>query len=333
MSNKFFGKQEEEKEVVNRISHSQFKRFRSCPFKWALKYKQGLEPPEESIHLIFGVSMHEVIQSYLESMYEGTVKKADNLDLKSKFTSLLKKEYDKRKESFEEKHPEREFPVTKKEMVQFAEDGKAIIEHFKRNRSEHFNKQETSLVGIEEKIEQKVQKGVVWVGYLDVVIRDRKSGKYKIIDLKTSTDGWDKWKKREKKRTDQLVAYKSFYAKQLGIDPDQIDIEYLIMKREVDEYEPRFQTFSPPSGEEERGRVQTKIQEFLDECFTEEGEYKDKEHEADPDRFKCAFCPMSFQHGEEGFQVCHEHPRYLDYPESMAPYVDSKLIGTNPEQK
>ena len=333
MSNKFFGEQKEQEDVVNRISHSQWKKWRACEKKWSLEYVEGMEPPDESIHLVFGVAIHEVLQLYLRTMYEKTVKEANKLDLKTKFTSLLKKEYDKRKESFEENYPDREFPVTKKEMVQFAEDGKAIIEHFKRNRSEHFNKQETSLVGIEEKIEQKVQKGVVWVGYLDVVIRDRKSGKYKIIDLKTSTDGWDKWKKREKKRTDQLVAYKSFYAQQLGIDPNQIEIEYLILKREIDEYEPRFQQFSPASGEEERERVQSKIQEFLDECFTDEGEYKDKEHEKSPSKYRCAFCPFSSDFGEEEYQICDmAGKKFLDYGENMKPYVPDRFVGPQPEQ-
>ena len=333
MSNKFFGDQKEQEDVVNRISHSQWKKWRACEKKWSLEYVEGMEPPDESIHLLFGTSIHEVLQLYIQTVYSKTVKEADKLDLKAKFTSLLKKEYDKRKESFEEKHPDREFPVTKKEMVQFAEDGKAIIEHFKRNRSEHFNKQETSLVGIEEKIEQKVQKGVVWIGYLDVVIRDRKSGKYKIIDLKTSTDGWDKWKKREKKRTDQLVAYKSFYAKQLGIDPNQIEIEYLILKREVGDYESRFQQFSPASGKEERERVQTKIQEFLDECFTDEGEYKDKEHEKNEGKWNCCFCPFATQFAEEGFRVCDQSEvRWKDYPNSMKPYIPDKLCGPQPEQ-
>ena len=334
MSNKFFGKQKEETGTVNRISHSQFKKYRSCPAKWAWEYVEGLSPPDESIHLVFGVAIHEVLQLYLRKMYEETVRKADDLDLKTKFTSLLKKEYDKRKESFEEKHSDRKFPVTKKEMVQFAEDGKAIIEHFKRNRSEHFNKQKTSLVGIEEKIEQKVQKGVVWVGYLDVVIRDRKSGKYKIIDLKTSTDGWDKWKRREKKRTDQLVAYKSFYAEQLGIDPNQIEIEYLILKRKVDDYEPRFQQFTPASGKEERERVQSKIEEFLEECFTDEGEYRKKEHEKNEGKWNCCFCPFATQFAEEGFGVCDQSgKRYMDYPNSMKPYIPNKLCGPQPEQK
>lgn len=331
--NKFFGEQKEQEEVVNRISHSQFKRWRECAKKWSLDYKEGLEPPDESIHLVFGVAIHETLQLYLRTMYRETVKEANKLDLKSKFTSLLKKEYDKRKESFEEKHPEREFPVTKKEMVQFAEDGKAIIEHFKRNRSNHFNKQKTSLVGIEEKIEQKIQEGVFWVGYLDVVIRDRKSGKYKIIDLKTSTDGWDKWKKREKKRTDQLVAYKSFYAKQLGIDPNQIGIEYLILKRKIDEYESRFQQFTPASGKEERERVQTKIQEFLDECFTDEGEYKEKKHEKNEGKWTCCFCPFGVQFAEEGFGVCDQSGvRWKDYPNSMKFYIPDKLCGPQPEQ-
>ena len=332
MSDKFFTTQEDQGEIKNRISHSQFKKWRNCPKQWELKYKQGLRPPDESIHLVFGTAIHEALQLYLRKMYSGTVKEANTLDLKDRFQSLLKEEYDNRREDFREKHPDQEFPVTKKEMVQFAKDGKAIIENFKRNRSKYFSKDETALVGIEEKVEQKVQEGVAWVGYLDVVIRNRKTGKYKIIDLKTSTDGWDKWKKREKKRTDQLVAYKKFYAEQLGISPDNIEIEYLIMKRETGKYESRFQRFSPSAGTKSRERVQSKIEEFLDSCFTDEGEYKEKDHEKQPDKFTCCFCPYSEDFGEEDYKECDQGgTKFLDYPESMEPYIPSKFVGPQPE--
>jgi hypothetical protein len=333
MSNKFFDTQKDESEIVNRISYSQWKTYRTCPKQWELKYKQGLRPPDESIYFVFGTASHEALQLYIRKMYSETVKKANQIGLKDRFQSLLKEEYDNRKEAFEEKYPGREFPVTKKEMVQFAKDGKAIIESFKRNRQKHFPKEETDLVGIEEKVEQKVQEGVAWVGYLDVVLRNRKTGKYKIIDLKTSTDGWDKWKKREKKRTDQLVAYKSFYADKLGISPDQIEIEYLIMKRELDsKYESRFQQYSPPSGKKARERVKNKIEEFLDDCFTENGEYKEKDYTKEPDKFTCCFCPYSEDFGEEGYQECdQDETRFLDYPESMRPYIPDKFVGPQPK--
>ena len=335
MNNKFFETQEDESKV--QVSHSQFKTWRECPRKWQLKYRDGLRPPDESIYFVFGTASHEALQLYIRKMYSETVKKANQIDLKDRFQSFLKEEYDSRKEAFKQDHPDREFPVTKKEMVQFARDGKAIIEYFRRNRSEYFPKREWELVGIEEKIDQPLRTGISWIGYLDVVLRNRKTGKYKIIDLKTSTDGWDKWKKREKKRTDQLVAYKMFYADQLGIDPEMIEIEYLIMKRKLNEdapYKPaRFQRFSPSDGSRSRKRVKEKINKFLDDCFEEGGAYReDKDFEQKPDKYKCAFCPYSQQHGEEGYQKCDQDgQRFLDYGENMAPYVDDKYVGPQPE--
>lgn len=334
---KFFESQETG-EIKHHISHSQLKKYRTCPKKWQLHYRDELRPPEESIYFIFGTAIHEVLQEYLQRMYGGTAKEANKMDLKGRFKELLKQEFDDRKEAFEEKHPDKEFPVTKKEMVQFYRDGERIIGYFRSNRSEYFPKRTMELVGIEEKVEKGLRPGIAFVGYLDIVLRDRVDGKYKIIDLKTSTDGWDKWKKREKKRTDQLVAYKSFYADKLGIDPSQVEIEYLIMKRKLNSnapYKPaRFQRFSPSDGNQSQSRVKSKIEEFIDNCFTDDGEYRDGEFEKSPEKFKCAFCKYSYQHGEEGYQVCDQDgKRFLDYPESMEPYIDSKYVGPQPDQK
>ena len=38
-------------------------------------------------------------------------------------------------------------------------------------------------------------------------VRDR----YKIIDIKTSTMGWNKYQKADKNKTDQLLLYKNFW--------------------------------------------------------------------------------------------------------------------------
>ena len=335
--NKFFGSEQED-DVEHVVSHSQMKMWRECRHKWALHYRDKLRPPEESIYFIFGSSIHEVLQLYLRKMYGGTAKEADELDLKGRFNTLLKEEYDDRKEAFNEDYPDREFPVTKKEMVQFYRDGEQIIDYFKRNRSEYFPKRTMELVGIEEKVEKGIKPGVAFVGYLDIVLRDKVSGTYKIIDLKASTDGWDKWKKREKKRTDQLVAYKSFYADKLGVAPSEIEIEYLIMKRELNSnapYKPsRFQRFSPSAGSQSQSRVEKKIQEFVDNCFTEDGDYREGDFEKNQGKFTCVFCPYSKQFGEEGYRVCDQSgERYLDFPESMRPYIDDKYIGPQPEQK
>ena len=48
----------------------------------------------------------------------------------------------------------------------------------------------------------------------------------KIIDIKTSTMGWNKYQKADKTKTAQLVLYKSYYAKQFNVPIDNIRVEY-----------------------------------------------------------------------------------------------------------
>jgi len=81
-------------------------------------------------------------------------------------------------------------------------------------------------------------------------------------------------------------------------------------------------------------RVSDKINEFVSDCFDEDGNYRDKEFDAEPDRYQCAFCPFSEQHGEKGFRICAQGgKKFLDYGENMAPYVDDKYVGPQPEQR
>ena len=55
--------------------------FSECPKRWKLNYIDKKRISEPSIHLLFGSAMHEVIQKYLDVMYQYTVKRADQLNL------------------------------------------------------------------------------------------------------------------------------------------------------------------------------------------------------------------------------------------------------------
>ena len=72
-----------------------------------------------------------------------------------------------------------------------------------------------------------------FVGFMDVVLHDKKTGRMKVIDIKSSTMGWNKYMKINKNKTNQLLLYKHFMAKQLEISEDKIDVEYLILKRRL----------------------------------------------------------------------------------------------------
>ena len=117
------------------------------------------------------------------------------------------------------------------------------------------------------------------------MIKDNRDGRVKIIDLKTSTMGWNKWQKADKTKTAQLLLYKEFYAKQLEMDVEMIDVEYVILRRKINEDSDfpmkRVQLFSPPNGKPSRNKVGEQLQEFIDNCFDEVGDYNtEREYEA-----------------------------------------------------
>ena len=62
-------KQVKEKKFNKYVSFSQYSMYYKCPRSWKLAYVDNLRKKESNIHLVFGTSMHEVIQDYLEMMY------------------------------------------------------------------------------------------------------------------------------------------------------------------------------------------------------------------------------------------------------------------------
>jgi hypothetical protein len=56
---------------------------------------------------------------------------------------------------------------------------------------------------------------------------------FKIIDIKTSTKGWNKWNKKDESKQFQLILYKNFFSKQFGIPKENIDINFIILKRKI----------------------------------------------------------------------------------------------------
>jgi hypothetical protein len=108
-------------------------------------------------------------------------------------------------------------------------------------------------------------------------MRDLKTGKIHIYDFKTSTNGWGKYAKSDKVKTAQLVLYKTYYAKQYDIHPDDIDIEYLILKRKIDEnaeyaaMKKRVQRFAPAHGKVSQGNIVKEVEKFITTVFDTDG--------------------------------------------------------------
>jgi hypothetical protein len=277
---------------MKRVSYSQYNQWVTCPHKWKLNYIDELRQFTDNIHTMFGTSMHEVLQTYLTIMYNDTIKMADALPLDEMLLHRMKTNYTDIMENnggevFCEQH----------DMEEFYQHGLLILEWFKKKRGMYFSKKHYELVGIEVPIEYKLNDGIKFIGYMDVVLHDTFRDRYKIIDIKTSTMGWNKWAKADKNKTDQLLLYKQFYGKQHDISLDKIDVEYFIVKRKLYEKvefpQRRVQTFSPANGTPSINKVMNNLNKFISESFVD-GEYNIKHiYRKNPSKKNCRFCEFN----------------------------------------
>lgn len=271
----------------NSISYSQFSIYLQCPRKWELEYVQNLRQFEQSIHTIFGTAMHETLQNYLNVTYNQSAKKADELSLSSDLQSRLVTLYGEAAQQIGHFS-------TPQELQEFWKDGVEIVNYFKRKRSLYFPTKQHELVGIEVELKIPLKSNIFFKGFIDILIKDNRTGRYKILDFKTSTRGWNKYQKADKNKTAQLILYKEFYARQLGIDPELIDVEYIILRRKINEDSDfpmkRIQTFSPASGKPSRNKIGQLLVEFINTGFKEDGSYNtDVEYPAYKSS-ACKFC-------------------------------------------
>ncbi len=252
------------------ISYSQFALWCQCPYSWKLQYVDKALPFTDNIHTLFGTSMHEVLQEYIRVMYTDSIKEADKLILHEELEDRLKKNF----MEIKMRNGGEEF-CSKDEMTEFYNDGLRILEFFKRKRGDYFSKKGYELLGIETALNYDLPNNLKFKGFIDLIIKDNIRNRIKIIDIKTSSWGWNKYTKADKNKTDQLLLYKSFYSKQHDVPLDRIDVEYFIVKRKLYENtdfpQKRVQKFIPANGKPSINKVIKRLQHFMEECYDKEG--------------------------------------------------------------
>ena len=285
---------------MKRISYSQYSQWDICPFKWKLNYVDKLGEYTDSIHTMFGTSMHEVLQTYLTVMYNDTIKMADALPLKDMLLTRMKRNY----KQIMERNGGEVF-CEQSDMEEFYQHGLLILDWFKKKRQNYFSKKGYELVGIEVPINYDLPNDIKFIGYIDVLLYDKLRDRYKIIDIKTSTMGWNKYMKADKNKTDQLLLYKQFYGAQHDISLDKIDVEYFIVKRKlydkVDFPQRRIQTFSPANGKPSINKVNNNLNTFINESFKDGNYNLSHDFIKRPSKKNCRFCEFNqTEHCDEG---------------------------------
>jgi len=188
------------------ISYSQLSSFSSCQRQWYLQYVKKLAPYQPSIHATFGTAMHETLQTYLEVLYHDKVKTANEMDLDALLYENMIKAYKSTKAQNSHQHFSNE-----KELTMFWIDGKHILNYIKKKRRAYFGTKGVYLAGVETLLYQELRPGVKFKGFIDLVFYDARVDRWKIVDIKTSTSGWNQFAKKDDKKIAQILLYKKFF--------------------------------------------------------------------------------------------------------------------------
>jgi hypothetical protein len=277
---------------MNKISYSQYSLWANCPLAWKLKYVDGHRIDDTSIHTIFGTAMHEVIQEWLEVLYNQSEKFANNLDLsenlKEKLSNLFKEN------TKLDDDGNKIFLCDKKELSEFYMQGCLILDYVQQHRKKIFPTQATKLFGIEHELSVEVAPGVVFNGFIDIVTHNTATDKYVVYDLKTSKSGWNDYQKSDPVKLQQILLYKKFLSQTLNIPEDKISTEYIILKRIISETSqypvPRVSKFEPSNGKPSIKKAWAAMEKFITECFDGEGNYNTSNINPTPSKSNCRWC-------------------------------------------
>ena len=273
------------------ISYSQLSSFATCQKQWHLTYVKKLAPFSPSIHAVFGTAMHETIQTWLETLYHDKVKTANEMDLNTLLYENMVKAYKATKAMNSHEHFSDE-----KELNMFWLDGKHILNFLKKKRGGYFGTKGVYLAGVETLLYQELRPGVMFKGFVDLIFYDERDDRWKIVDIKTSTSGWNALAKKDSKRISQILLYKEFFSRQFNIPIEKIDVEYFILKRRIPKnaefasMQRRVQEFRPTAGPRKVKQAIDLMKNFVSEAIDSQGNYIEKDYPTSPSKDNCKWC-------------------------------------------
>jgi hypothetical protein len=272
-----------------RISYSQFSKFAKCPKSWELAYLKNLRTKDPSIHTVFGTSFHETFQDYLKIYFNHIDDSFKYYKFRDRLKEFMIENYQKDVKDIQHfSNPE--------ELNEFWEDGSVIFEELLANISNYFDNKRYDLLGIEVPLyinASELDYDVKMLAYIDIVFYDKIMNTVVLVDIKTSTKGWNKHMRNDKLRQSQLLFYKYYFSKQYDIDYEHINLKFLIVTRKLDYGDSRVSLFSISESKRDVEDSILELTNFVESCFEKDGSYKQNQiyYAVSGDRHKnCKFC-------------------------------------------
>jgi len=261
-------KQEKTEPKKKVASHSQFSTWSTCKYKYFLDYIKGLRTFEDNLIMSFGTAIHRTVQLYLKTLYNIGEIPAAKINMVTYFKWAFNVEIKKKK-----------IPHTPEEYESFIFDGERILGEFRttQNLMKYFPAKLYELVGIEVEIREPILNNIDVIAFLDLVLKNKVTGKIKIVDIKTSTNDWNVYQKKDKIKISQVLLYKALYSKKYNVPLSMIDVEFYILRRKFYENasfaQSHIQSFVPTNTADDVMETIKNFSEFVKVCFTPTGEY------------------------------------------------------------
>jgi hypothetical protein len=276
------------------VSYSQYSIWRNCQYQWYLNYAQGNYIFNPTIHTVFGTAIHETLQTYVDKIFSVSNAEADREDWLAFFKNAFTQEYKNQLKNNKDQHFS-----SPDEMREFFEDGIEIIKAFIKDKVKWFGVKGWKLIGIETPIIYPLEgkTNLYMKGFIDLIMYNEELDQYFIYDFKTSTRGWGDKEKKDETKSQQIILYKKFFSDLYKVDLEQIEVEFIILKRKVfkskDFVIPRISGFKPSAGKIKMKKTLDLFNVFLTECFTNDGNYiYDKEYPMNVGT-NCKWCAFS----------------------------------------
>lgn len=202
-------------EEIKRISFSELKNWKECPYRHKLIHIDKLPYFEGNEFTAFGTAIHTVCENVIT---DNTKSATEIFDLSFLNELITLKEQGKQ--------------LDEDLVNDMRKQAKPICEQIIPAIKEHFG--EFEVVSVEEELMQPIDEfqsyGTKFKGFIDMVIKTPDQ-KYHIIDWKTCSWGWSRDKKSDPMTTYQLTYYKNYFAKKHSIDPKKIETYFVLLKR------------------------------------------------------------------------------------------------------
>ena len=274
------------------VSYTQFSIYKKCPKHWELLYSRRLGKREPNINLLFGTAMHETIQAWVDSIFNGD----GSYDYVKGLNKNMLGEFHKMVTKYGEPFSDMET------IMEYYDDGIQILNYMSDKLRGYFNPRKYKFIGIEVPIvyvPNLDKPNLKLFAHLDLVFEEIYTGNIEVVDIKTSKTGWGYYQKGDMTKQAQLLLYKYYLAKMYDLDINKINTRYFIVKRKSDDTmwgKERVQEFAPIQSTKMCNEVAAEFEEFISDSFDDDGvpiggkNYPAIEGE---NKYNCKFCEFA----------------------------------------